>query len=175
MPYVFEPWRGLHKEVVSASVVEELIQRTAGPLAVVEVGVLFGAHAEVMLSAFDFASYTGVDPYAEPGGDEAYGRARAVFDRWSGSARLLRTPSAAAAAGFAEGSLDLVFLDGDHSYAAVREDIAAWTPKLRAGGRLLGHDYAFHFPGLVRAVRESLPQDQHLRLGHDMMWWYDVT
>ena len=147
MPYVFEPWRGLHKEVVSASVVEELIQRTAGPLAVVEVGVLFGAHAEVMLSAFDFASYTGVDPYAEPGGDEAYGRARAVFDRWSGSARLLRTPSAAAAAGFAEGSLDLVFLDGDHSYEVVRAELAAFPALVAEGGVLAGHILGLDFFG----------------------------
>ena len=37
-------------------------------------------------------------------------------------------------------SLDLVFLDGDHSYASTAEDIAQWLPKLRPGGVLCGHD-----------------------------------
>jgi len=39
-----------------------------------------------------------------------------------------------------DGALDLVFLDGDHSYGATQADIAAWSPKLRSGGILCGHD-----------------------------------
>lgn len=38
-------------------------------------------------------------------------------------------------------SLDFVFLDADHSYEAVAEDIECWWPKVRRGGWLCGHDW----------------------------------
>ena len=34
-----------------------------------------------------------------------------------------------------------IFIDGDHSYEAVRADLAAWEPKLVPGGILAGHDF----------------------------------
>jgi len=39
-----------------------------------------------------------------------------------------------------DGFFDLIFIDGDHSYHATRNDIAAWRGKVRAGGILCGHD-----------------------------------
>lgn len=47
--------------------------------------------------------------------------------------------SIAASKLIADRSLDLVFIDGDHS--AVDQDIIAWFPKVREGGILCGHDY----------------------------------
>jgi predicted O-methyltransferase YrrM len=38
------------------------------------------------------------------------------------------------------GSIDLVFVDGDHSYEGVSRDVAHWVPALRRGGILLLHD-----------------------------------
>ncbi len=52
----------------------------------------------------------------------------------------IRARSADAAKTFDDRSLDLVFIDGDHCYAEVMQDIAAWRPKLRSGGILCGHD-----------------------------------
>lgn len=42
---------------------------------------------------------------------------------------------------FEDGYFDFVFIDADHSYEAVKKDIAAWTPKVRSGGIIAGHDY----------------------------------
>ena len=55
------------------------------------------------------------------------------------------------------GSLDFVFIDADHSYEAVKQDIADWAPKVRTGGGWVGgHDYHHtKFPGVVRAVTEA--------------------
>jgi predicted O-methyltransferase YrrM len=36
--------------------------------------------------------------------------------------------------------IDLLFLDGDHSYESVRRDFADWAPKIRPGGYLVMHD-----------------------------------
>lgn len=57
---------------------------------------------------------------------------------------------------FEDGSLDGVFIDADHSYEAVRQDIQNWLPKIRSGGILAGHDYISTFPGVVKAVNELL-------------------
>jgi len=38
----------------------------------------------------------------------------------------------------------------------VRDDIAAWLPKVRSGGLICGHDYGTGFPGVERAVQEML-------------------
>jgi len=52
-------------------------------------------------------------------------------------------------------NLDLVYIDGNHDYRFVKEDIQTWMPKLRSGGYLCGDDYALgKFPGVVKAVEE---------------------
>lgn len=58
------------------------------------------------------------------------------------------------AAHISDASLDLVFIDADHSYEWVKRDIAAYKPKLKPGGWLTGHD--IDFPGVNRAVNEVI-------------------
>jgi predicted O-methyltransferase YrrM len=58
-----------------------------------------------------------------------------------------------AAADFADGSIDLAYIDGGHTYEHVQADLAAWWPKLAPGARLLGDDYA-DFEGVARAADE---------------------
>lgn len=54
------------------------------------------------------------------------------------------------------GKVDLIFIDADHTYQAVKEDIAAWRPHLMSDGVMIGHDYkTANFPGLDRAVLEA--------------------
>lgn len=52
---------------------------------------------------------------------------------------------------------DFLFIDGDHSYEAVKHDIQAWLPFLAPGGIISGHDYGFGFPSVRQAVDELLP------------------
>ena len=49
---------------------------------------------------------------------------------------------------------DLIFIDADHSYDAVKADLAAWWPKLKNGGVFCGHDYCNEFNGVIDAVNE---------------------
>lgn len=66
---------------------------------------------------------------------------------------VLREPSVQAAARFAPGSVDRVFLDGSHDGPSVAEDLVAWSRTLAAGGVLAGHDYGAHkHPELTAAV-----------------------
>ena len=40
-----------------------------------------------------------------------------------------------------EGSLDLCFIDADHTYEGVSKDILAYQSKVKKGGIFCGHDY----------------------------------
>jgi predicted O-methyltransferase YrrM len=46
-----------------------------------------------------------------------------------------------AAKEMADGSLDVVYVDGDHRYESVRADVLAFLPKLKPDGWMCGHDY----------------------------------
>lgn len=74
-----------------------------------------------------------------------------------GNTEIVRVPSVEAARHVPDASLDFVFIDALHTYEAVTEDIAAWRPKIRAGGMIAGDDFTARFPGVIQAVRENLP------------------
>lgn len=61
------------------------------------------------------------------------------FDLW-GIVRPMVMTSESAARIFKDGILDLVFIDADHSYGSIKQDIELWLPKVKAGGILCGHD-----------------------------------
>lgn len=48
---------------------------------------------------------------------------------------------------------DFVFIDGDHSYKCVKQDIELWSPKIASGGIISGHDFGV-WPGVRQAVVE---------------------
>lgn len=48
-------------------------------------------------------------------------------------------------------------IDGDHSYHDVRDCISEFIPRMMPGAIICGHDYWNHFPGVIRAVDELLP------------------
>ena len=50
-------------------------------------------------------------------------------------------------------SLDFVYIDGNHHFDFVMQDIIEWSKKVRAGGVVSGHDYyRFRNAGVVDAV-----------------------
>jgi len=53
---------------------------------------------------------------------------------------------------------DVVFIDADHQYQSVHDDILAWQGKCKV---LCGHDYQPHWAGVVRAVDELCPNSLH--------------
>ena len=61
------------------------------------------------------------------------------------SARVVtvNAPSHTAAKQFADHTLDMVFIDDNHSEEAVRTSLLSWMPKLKNGGILAGDDIVF--------------------------------
>jgi hypothetical protein len=56
-------------------------------------------------------------------------------------AHMLRCKGEIAANLFTDESLDFAYIDANHTYEAVLDDIALWYPKVKSGGILAGHDY----------------------------------
>lgn len=147
---------------------------------VVEVGVWKGRSLHAILDSCQANRNTvyAVDAWNPPADDPHYAEARladvyAAFLRnlersgHASSVRVIRDDSALAAARFPDASVDLVFLDGDHSYEGVLRDIRAWRPKLKPHGCLCGHDYTFR-EGVRRAVHEVF--GEHVRLVAGSIW-----
>ena len=67
----------------------------------------------------------------------------------------LKMNSLMASKNFKKESLDMAFLDANHSYDAVIEDLTAWWPKIKPYGIFAGHDYLNPPPdGVKQAVDE---------------------
>lgn len=68
----------------------------------------------------------------------------------------LKTTSVKAAKGFADESLDFVFIDAAHDYVSVSADLRAWLPKVKVGGMIAGHDHSH--PPIIQALKEQIPE-----------------
>jgi predicted O-methyltransferase YrrM len=61
-------------------------------------------------------------------------------------------------------AVDMIFVDGDHSYAGVTSDILAWMSKVTPGGILAFHDY--HSPSLFE-VRKAVDENVNWAVAGD--------
>jgi predicted O-methyltransferase YrrM len=66
----------------------------------------------------------------------------------------IRCESIKASIKFNEYYFDFIFIDGDHSYESVKNDIQAWYPKLKVNGIMAGDDYDPCHGGVIKAVDE---------------------
>ena len=66
----------------------------------------------------------------------------------------LKMTSLEAVKQFEDKSIDFVYIDGMHTYEAVKQDIKLWKPKIKLNGFIGGHDY--YLDSVKRAVHEEL-------------------
>lgn len=95
---------------------------------------------------------------------------------------------------FKDNSLDMVFIDADHRYSHIKEDIEMWLPKLKQGGIIAGHDAEEKYtkfseytkvinqhleedvivgvchPGVTRALYDIF-QDNYNIVPNSSIWW----
>ncbi len=148
-----------------------------------EVGVAFGGHAEAILQNTSVVRLVGVDPYQNlPDYEDMLNLPQEQFENmfWYTIGRLsrfgdryahVRAPSHEAVKSI-DGLADFVYVDADHGYQAVKQDLALWTPKIRPGGIIGGHDFSPEFPGVRQAVGEMAEQLQiHVNVEPASVWW----
>ncbi len=81
------------------------------------------------------------DEHAGYYGEDVYNNLKLYQDeKFSAFSRLLRTTFDDAVDYFADGSVDLLHIDGLHTYDAVRQDFETWRAKLSSSAVVLFHD-----------------------------------
>lgn len=123
----------------------------------VEIGVANGRYSRRIMERGKVTKLYGIDPYVRHRGYMDYTRdktfsdmrtnAHALLDKYP-NYEFIETYSMEAVKQFKDESLDFVYIDGDHSYKAVTDDMTAWIKKLKPGGVMAGDDY-------IRSARDK--------------------
>lgn len=155
----------------------DLISDSSG-LVGAEIGVDQGNFTENLLSTGKFKKLFLIDSWGTARfGEDKFANVQKRFAREieSGSVEILRSDSVGAAEKFSDRFFDWIYIDTDHSYATTLNELYAWSPKIKMGGQIAGHDYVkgnwligYRY-GVVEAVsRFCVDQDWELTaLTHD--------
>lgn len=174
-----------------------LVRQGAGEDSIaIEIGVHRGGYAKKFLRHWP-GWYLGVDPYEAdlPGYDgdvlavdrervPCFGRNRqpdldiATLNLQPYPKASLLTVTSKQAAKIVPDDLFCVYIDANHKWEYVAEDIRIWLPKLRVGGFLSGHDYGTckWGPQIAKAINLTLPNAEVFVIQErSSTWsWYTV-
>ncbi len=152
---------------------DRIVREAPAGATIVEVGAWYGQSAIYLaqraqavgkpLNIFAVDTFAGSPEHQAELAPKAPGHLFHHFVRYTKDARVahmvtpVTLPSLAAARLFGPGSVFAVFIDAEHTYDAVRADIAAWRPAIVPGGYISGHDYLWDPATVKRAVDEAFP------------------
>lgn len=113
-----------------------------------EIGVYRGSYSRSLLTYCPGLKLYGIDSWADYRGYENY-EPNDILDAYAKAqesvkgfdCKLIKGWSNEVVRQFDDESLNFVFIDGDHTYEHVVEDIALWSKKVRKGGIVYGHDF----------------------------------
>ena len=116
-------------------------------------------------------------PQADPTEEckqEAFENLRAYHDRIT----FVYKQSEEAHKDYQDGFFDYIYIDADHDYGSVKNDMNVWWPKVKKGGILAGHDISM--TGVKKALFEFM--DDNLLTHHGKLegkgesdWWIFKT
>lgn len=156
-----------------------------------EIGTADGRYAEILCQKNPELVLYAVDPWypyegnwrSESYQNRAFEMAQKRLQPYN--AFMMRKTSLEASLEVKNEALDFVFIDGSHTFDNVMLDILLWTPKVRKGGIVSGHDYyQFNDSGVIEAVNAYVEKhkiDLQLTLrdlsGHKddrcPCWWFE--
>ena len=109
--------------------------------------------------------------------DDAWHSAAFNAQKFVGRTEMHKGSSVDVAEKFPNQTFDFVFLDADHYYESVRDDILAWWTKIKQHGIVAGHDYDGMGDrrkgwGVKRAVDEFFGTiGLEVNVEHGLVWW----
>ena len=122
----------------------------------VEIGTDQGEYAELLLKTISNLRLSCIDPWKAEAYEKGFQpesfedqsffdkRYQETIERLSPFAErvtIKRSTSMSALKDFEDNSLDFVYIDGNHDFLNVTQDIHYWTKKVKKGGIVSGHDF----------------------------------
>jgi len=144
----------------------------------VEIGVAIAGFSKEILDRVPEAHLTCIDPWCEYKdsfltAEKQEGYYQQALERLTpyiqaNRCEILRMPSLDALAKFEDESLDFVYIDGDHSFDYVVQELIYWTKKVKVGGMVALHDY---MPMVRGGVRQAVDAYTYC---HQIAPWYVI-
>jgi len=114
-----------------------------------EIGVDGGTFSQYMFKVIPDLELIGVDPWIRNPRKKVQAEGYLKGKQWA----PMHMTSEEASLLVPDGSLDFVYIDGNHTFDYVMLDLILWGRKVRKGGLIAGHDYyRFRQAGVVPAV-----------------------
>jgi predicted O-methyltransferase YrrM len=139
----------------------------------VEIGVACGKYSQRLCTEIPGLKIYCVDPWKQYPENKRSGSQERLDGHYGEAVErlkpyntvIIREMSMDAVKHFDDNSLDFVFIDGNHNYSYVLDDITEWSKKIRSGGIVSGHDYyKFRRSGVIEAVTEYLKDKPDITL-----------
>ena len=176
---------------IQSTLIKTIKETIGEPKLGAEIGVFKGETSKALLEAFPNLLLHLVDPwkewddtslyynkhrrngaYKQSQWDKAFSQAMKNVDMYIDRVWVHRLESQCVVKDIKDTSLDFAFVDANHAYAAVKEDIEIWTPKVKKYGLILGHDYNKAHKGVIQAVNEIFGKDNFIVNKAESLWSY---
>lgn len=121
----------------------------------IEIGVCKCDYSKVIINTFplkkiylldawkhyDMSEYPDGSNYGQEVQDKLYQNCLNFAKQYGDKVVVIRKESAEGSKDFENNFFDFIYIDANHTYKYVAEDMRLWYPKLKKGGLFAGHDY----------------------------------
>ena len=161
-----------HKQSNTTKGLYDLIYKYVNPTdVVVELGSFAGVSSELFALHCDkLYCVDKWEPYWEISQQEYMNIAEQRFDSMANMYKnvvKVKSDSIDAVSQFEDESIDLIYIDSDHSSDRVKQEIDAWLPKIKSNGFIAGHD--INMPTVYNVVTRYFDPTM-IELFNDTSW-----
>ncbi len=92
-----------------------------------------------------------------------------TINRFNIAPQIMHMTTSEASTKVQDNYFDLVFIDADHTYEGVKKDLVNWWPKVKRGGILAGHDFAW------KSIKDALKEEFGNEVNNDYCNTWFIT
>lgn len=85
---------------------------------------------------------------------------------------IIKDKSINASKKFKNNYFDFIYIDGNHNFKNVYQDLKSWYPKLKKNGLMAGDDFAPYFPDVIKAVTKFAFEKKIFLFEYRNQFWF---